>query len=293
MVYAEASKQKRLHKHLISLICVILSALVMAANIKSFVRAGDLFPGGFTGLTVLIQRICSEYFNFEISYTLVNVALNAIPAIIGYKTIGRKFTFYSLLMVFLSGLFVDLFPNIAITSDRLLVAVFGGMINGAAISIALHGKASSGGTDFIAVYLSNKFNASSWSTVLGLNAIMLSVAGVLFGWEAALYSIIFQFVSTNVINYLHKEYSKATLNIITTKADDIIQPLMAYTHHAISRFEGVGCYSGTPRTMLYMVVSESEVKSVVNFVHEYDPHAFINILRSEGLDGRFYHEPIE
>lgn len=96
-----------------------------------------------------------------------------------------------------------------------------------------------------------------------------------------------------MINYLHKEYSKATLNIITTKPDDIIQPLMAYTHHAISRFEGVGCYSGTPRTMLYMVVSESEVKSVVNFVHEYDPHAFINILRSEGLDGRFYHEPIE
>ena len=91
------------------------------------------------------------------------------------------------------------------------------MINGVAICVALHGKASSGGTDFIAVYLSNKFNASSWGTVLALNAIMLSVAGVLFGWEAALYSIIFQFVSTNVINYLHKDYSKATLNIITTK----------------------------------------------------------------------------
>ena len=177
MVYAEATKQKRIHKHLVSLICVILSALIMAANIKSFVRAGDLFPGGFTGLTVLIQRIASEYFHFEISYTLVNVTLNAIPAVIGYKTIGRKFTFYSLLMVFLSGLFVDFFPNIAITSDRLLVSVFGGMINGVAICVALHGKASSGGTDFIAVYLSNKFNASSWGTVLALNAIMLSVAG--------------------------------------------------------------------------------------------------------------------
>ena len=293
MVYAEATKQKRIHKHLVSLICVILSALIMAANIKSFVRAGDLFPGGFTGLTVLIQRIASEYFHFEISYTLVNVTLNAIPAVIGYKTLGRKFTFYSLVMVFLSGLFVDFFPNIAITSDRLLVSVFGGMINGVAICVALHGKASSGGTDFIAVYLSNKFNTSSWGTVLALNAIMLSVAGVLFGWEAALYSIIFQFVSTNVINYLHKDYSKATLNIITTKPDEIINPLMAYTHHAISRFEGVGCYSKTPRTLLHIVVSESEVKDVVHFVRQYDPQAFINIQRSEGLEGRFYHEPIE
>ena len=122
---------------------------------------------------------------------------------------------------------------------------------------------------------------------------MLSVAGVLFGWEAALYSIIFQFVSTNVINYLHKDYSKATLNIITTKPDEIINPLMAYTHHAISRFEGVGCYSKTPRTLLYIVVSESEVKDVVHFGRQYDPQAFINIQRSEGLEGRFYHEPIE
>ena len=293
MVYAKSCKQNKKQKHLISLVCVIISAFIMAANIKSFVRAGDLFPGGFTGLTVLIQRICKEFFNFEISYTLVNISLNVIPAIIGYKTIGKKFTFYSLLMVFLSGVFVDCFPDIAITSDRLLVAVFGGMINGGAICIALQGKASSGGTDFIAVYLTNKFKTSSWSTVLILNACMLSVAGVLFGWEAALYSIIFQFVSTTVINNMHKEYTKVTLNIITSEPNRLINPLMSFTHHGISRFEGVGCYSGKPKTMLYMIVSKDEVKEVVNFIHEYDHSAFINILKSEGIDGRFYHDPIE
>ena len=293
MVYGKSSKQKKIQKLMISLGCVILSAVVMAVNIKSFVRAGDLFPGGFTGLTVLIQRICQEYFHFEISYTLVNVILNAVPAVIGYKTIGKKFTFYSLLMVVLSGIFVDIFPNISITSDTLLVSVFGGIINGFAISIALHGKASSGGTDFIAVYLSNKFNGSSWGTVFVLNAVMLTVAGLLFGWEAALYSIIFQFVSTNIINYVHKEYSKVTLNVFTSQPNVLIKPLMKFTHHAVTRFEGVGCYSGKPKTMLYVVVGKDEVKEIVQFIRQYDDKAFINILKSDGLDGRFYHEPME
>lgn len=293
MVYAKTSQQKKWVKDTRAFICVLIASLMMAINIKSFVRAGNLFPGGFTGLTVLIQRTCQEFFNFDISYTLVNISLNAIPAYISLKTIGKRFTFFSLLMVFLSGVFVDFFPDIAITSDRLLVAVFGGIINGTAIGIALHGRASSGGTDFIAVYLSNKFNAASWNVVLGLNACMLSVAGMLFGWEAALYSIIFQFVSTQVINYVHQNYSRATLHIVTSHPEDLEKPLLAYTHHGVTRFDGVGCYMDQPRTLLYTVVAKDEVKEVVKFVRQYDPTAFINVTKSENIYGRFYRDPLD
>lgn len=293
MVYAKTSQQTQKRKDLISLVCVIVASLVMALNIKSFVRAGNLFPGGFTGLTVLIQRICQEFFSFNISYTLVNVALNALPAYIGFKTIGKRFTFFSLMMVFLSGVFVDVLPSINITSDRLLVAVFGGIINGTAIGIALHGRASSGGTDFIAVYLSNRFNANSWNVVLGLNAGMLCVAGLLFGWEAALYSIIFQFVSTQVINFVHQNYSRATLHIITSYPDNLEKALLTYTHHGITRFEGIGCYKEEPRTLLYTVVAKDEVKEVVHFIREHDANAFINVTKSESIYGRFYRDPLD
>jgi len=293
VVYAKTSKQKRWVKDVTSLLCVILASIIMAANIRSFVRAGNLFPGGFTGLTVLIQRTCEEYFGFNISYTLVNVGLNSIPAYIGYKTIGKRFTFFSLLMVFLSGVFVDFMPAITITSDRLLVAVFGGLINGVAIGIALHGRASSGGTDFIAVYLSNRFNASSWNVVLGLNVCMLTAAGMLFGWEAALYSIIFQFVSTQVINYVHQSYSRATLHIITSQPEVLEKALLAYTHHGVTRFDGIGCYKDEPRAMLYTVVGKDEVKEVVQFIRRYDTSAFINVLKSESIYGRFYRDPLD
>ena len=64
---------KKTKKDLFTLICVIIGALIMAVNIKTFVRAGNLFPGGFTGLTVMIQRIADEYFNVSVSNSFINI----------------------------------------------------------------------------------------------------------------------------------------------------------------------------------------------------------------------------
>lgn len=283
---------KKTKKNLFTLVCVVIGALIMAINIKTFVRAGNLFPGGFTGLTVMIQRISEKYFDVTISYSLVNILLNAVPAVIGYKTIGKRFTIYSCLMIFLTGIFVDFLPSRPVTNDLLLIAVFGGIFNGVGISFALKGKASSGGTDFIAVYLSDKLHAPAWNYVLGLNAVMLVVAGLLFDWNQALYSIIFQFVSTQVVSALHVRYKKVTVHIITSKPDDLSEKLMIYTHHGITRFEGHGCYSNQPRTLLYTVISTEELKEVIRFVHLVDDKAFINVMKTNSLEGRFYQEPI-
>ena len=78
---------------------VIIASFVMAANIKIFVRAGDMFPGGFNGLTLLIQRTASQYFHIEIPFSLINLLLNAAPALISFIYIGKKFTVYSLSLI--------------------------------------------------------------------------------------------------------------------------------------------------------------------------------------------------
>ena len=141
---------------LISTGCVLFASLLMSVNIKSFVRAGNLIPGGFTGLSLLLQRTAETFFGISLPYSVINIALNAIPAIIGFRMIGKKFTSYTVLMIVLNSFLVDLIPVTPITYDPLLVSVFGGILNGTAISIALFGKASSGGTDFIAIYFSEK-----------------------------------------------------------------------------------------------------------------------------------------
>lgn len=293
MVYAKSKLKKEWKKNLTSIICVCVASLIMSINIKSFVRAGNLIPGGFTGLSLLLQRVGLEFFQIMIPYSVINIILNTIPAFIGFKVIGKKFTSYSILMIVLNSLLVDLIPVTPITYDPLLVSVFGGILNGLAIVIALYGKASSGGTDFIAIYLSNKLKQPSWNFVFGINVIILTSAGILFGFEAAMYSIIFQFVSTQMIERFHQRDQQATLFMITSIPESIEKKLMDYTHHGITRFEGKGCYLKEDKTMLYTVVGADEVKDVIHFVKEEDPNIFINIVKSEGVKGNFYQEPME
>ena len=89
-------------------VLIVAAAFLMAMNIKSFVRAGDLLPGGFNGLTLLIQQIARHFWNMELSYSLVNFSLNAVPVFISFKFIGKKFTGYSCLMIVLTGIFTDI-----------------------------------------------------------------------------------------------------------------------------------------------------------------------------------------
>ena len=277
----------------ITLLCVVTASIISALNINSFVNAGGLFPGGFNGLTILIQRICSTFFHLEVPFTIINVTLNAIPALVAYKIIGKRFTLFSCLMIGLTSIFVDIFPVSSITYDPLLISVFGGMFNGLSIAVALKGNASSGGTDFIALSVSVKTNISTWNYVFGFNVCVLVVAGFLFGWDKALYSIIFQFCSTQVLNLLHQKYKQMTLFVITDQPDSLCEELLVYTHHGITRFDGQGAYSGQPHTLLYTVVGRSESKQIIRKIKEIDPKAFINVAKTEYVEGRFHQAPIE
>ena len=115
--------------------CAVLAATIMALNIKTFVRAGGLFPGGFTGLTLLIQNIFQTFMGIAVPYTLINGLLNSIPVFIGLKFIGKKFTISSVCVIVLSGLLTDIIPSQPITYDTLLISIFGGLINGFCISL--------------------------------------------------------------------------------------------------------------------------------------------------------------
>ena len=117
------------------ILVIVLCALGMALNIKIFVRAGGLYPGGATGLTILIIQVVKTFFSVELPYTLVNIALNAFPVYIGFRFIGKKFTLYSCLMIVLTSVLTDLIPAYVVTQDILLISVFGGIINGLAIAL--------------------------------------------------------------------------------------------------------------------------------------------------------------
>lgn len=275
------------------ILVICIASLIMAANIKTFVRTGDLFPGGATGLTILIQRIGEQLFDVHLPYTLVNLLLNAGPVYIGFRYIGKKFTLYSCLMIVLTAVFTDMIPDHVITYDTLLISVFGGMITGFTISLCLLVGATSGGTDFIAIFLSERRGMDAWNMVLSLNVVILAVAGVLFGWDKALYSIIFQYASTQTLHILYKKYQQQTLFVVTNRPREVCRVISEISHHGATVLEGEGSYEHCERNVVYSVVSSAESKHVIQAVKTVDPGAFINAIRTEQLFGRFYQQPNE
>lgn len=275
----------------IAVICI--ASIIMAINIKSFVHTGGLYPGGATGLALLIQRAAEIFFHVTIPYTMINIALNAIPVYIGFRFIGKKFTLYSCFMIVLTSVLTDIIPGYVITSDTLLISIFGGMINGFVISLCLIMNATTGGTDFIAIYLSEKTEVDSFNIVLGFNIVILAAAGILFGWDKALYSIIFQYASTQVLHMLYKKYQQETLFVVTNRAKEVYEAIARMTNHGATIIEGEGSYEHRERKVVYSVVSSSESKKVIAAIKAADPAAFVNAIKTDQLSGRFYQRPNE
>ena len=274
-------------KDLKRIVVICFAAMLMATNIKTFVRTGGLYPGGATGLTILVQEIGKRFFHVQPPYTLVNLLINAGPIYIGFRFVGKKFTWYSCMMIVLTSVLTDIIPGYIITYDILLISIFGGIINGTVISMCLMANATTGGTDFISIYMSEKKGMDSWNLILCINIAILSVAGLLFGWDKALYSIIFQYASTQVLHMMYKRYQKETLFIVTNKPTDVCNKINELSGHGATVMHGEGFYEGCKRNVVYSVVSKEEAGKVIKAVKNTDEKAFINAVKTEELTGRF------
>ncbi len=272
------------------LLC-IASGVVISLNLRMLVKSGGLYPGGLSGLTILIQDIFDKYQGINIPYGRLYLLLNLFPVWLGFQKIGKKFTLYTFITIGVVTVLTEVIPVYTATRDPLLISVFGGIINGASIVLALNAGATTGGTDFISIFVTENTSLDGFSVILVFNVVMLSVAGFLFGWERALYSIIFQFTSTEIVRLLNNRYKKDTLFIITDHPDELVECLNHCIHHGITEMKVVGTYQGIERTMIYSVISSPELKHVLKVLKETDPQAFVNVIRTERVTGRFYIKP--
>ena len=228
-------------RDLISFGCVFCSSLIMAATTKTFVRPAHLLSGGFMGIALLVDMI-ADLFGKSIPTAFTLVALNVPVALICAKKISKRFVFFSLLQVFLTSFLLQIIPNYPLFDEQVLNVVFGGYIWGMSIVLALKAGASSGGTDFIALYFANKNGREIWMQVFAFNAMILCVFGVIFGFDKAGYSILFQFISTKTISTFHTRYKRVMLHIYTVKKDEVVDTYLEKFHHGITALDGYGGY---------------------------------------------------
>ena len=276
----------------ITVAAVFVSALIQSYALQVFVRPAGIISGGFTGMAMLVERL-GELKGLNIPMQVTMLLLNIPVAILCCKGISIRFTIFSLVQVFLSSIFLQIFNFSPIFTDEVLNVIFGGVIFGSAIVIALRGNASTGGTDFIALFVSNRTGLSIWSYVFFGNAVMYCFYGAIFGWKHAGYSIIFQFISTRMISAFHHLYELVTLQATTMKGQQVVDAYISHFRHGMSCVEAMGGYSKKKMYLLNTVISAYEVNNAIHIMQEADEHIIINVLRTQQFVGRFYRAPLE
>lgn len=285
-------RKNRRFRILITAAAVIGSALLQTFVIQAFIRPAGLLSGGFTGVAILIDRV-TALFGFHISTSLAMVVLNIPVAWACSRSISKRFTFFSLLQVFLASIFLKLFRFQPIFDESILNVIYGGVLYGFCIVLALRGNASTGGTDFIALYVSNKTGNSIWTYVFCGNVVLLIIFGAIFGWDYAGYSILFQFVSTMIVSTFHHRYERVTLQITTSKGQEVTAAYVKTFRHGISCVDAVGGYSKKHMYLLHTVVSSYEVSDIIALLHAVDDHVIVNTFRTQQFYGGFYRAPME
>ncbi|MFV0255817.1 MAG: YitT family protein [Erysipelotrichaceae bacterium] len=270
---------------------VVFAALLSAFGYNFLISEGGLFAGGFSGVCFLISRIGARYDLFNIEFGYINIVLNMIVVLVFYKYCGKRFTILSIVFIACLSLFTLILPVSSLTDDILLLSVFGGIMVGVSSSLTFFARGSSGGTDFIAIYFSRKMNMPIWNYILAANGIVLIIAGFLFGWDKALYSIILQFTVTQVLNQLNKDFRKVKLTIITSNSQ-VAKELCHHTHHGVTRIEAIGAYSGKEKYILVTVIPARLLRRVVSITKEVDPEVFIDITKVERVYGNYYQPPL-
>jgi uncharacterized membrane-anchored protein YitT (DUF2179 family) len=274
----------------VSVIAMLISAWIGAVAVNMFILPGNMISGGFTGLAILLNTV-SQVLGFPVSISLIYLLLNVPAVILCYRSISPRFTILSLINVAATSFFIQVVSLPPLFTDPILLVVFGGVLSGISTIIALKVDASTGGTDFVALYFSNRYGRALWREVFIFNACMIIVFGFTKGWINAGYSIVFQFVATKFVTTFHTRYNRVTLQIMTEHCDDVVKTLIAQSQHGITCTDSYGGYSHKPITMITTVVSSYQSHEIIRAVLKVDKQAIVNVVQSEEFFGKFVEKP--
>lgn len=272
-----------------SVILILLGSAIYALAYDLFLIPHQIVPGGISGLSMIINR----YLHTPIG--LVIIILNIPIFLLGAKIIGKIYTVKSVVAVLISSALIDFFnylvPLKSVTDNKILAALYGGIMLGIGLGIIFRGQASTGGTDIIGQIINRYSNFSTGNSILIVDFIIISASGIAFGnFEAALYGYLTLFFSTKIIDLVLEgiSYTRAAF-IISEKNQQISDMILTKLNRGVTQLQGIGGYSQLPKDVLYVVISKRQVNELVYRIKEIDPHAFVVITDVYEVLGKGFH----
>lgn len=259
-------------------IMVIIGTGLLATSIKCLYDPMGLVTGGFTGLCIVIKEVTEGIVDGGIPLWLSNLILNIPLFLVAWKVKGKRFIWRTIIGTFLLSAWIYVIPAVDLTQqDYFLVAVFGGCIGGAGMGLILLGRATTGGTEMVAVLLQHFLRHYSVVQIMQVLDAMIVLSGLyMFGLKAGMYAIVAIFVTTKVSDGLMEgfKYSKSAF-IITDHYEAVADRVLQELDRGLTGLYAKGMYSGTDKCMLYCVVSKKQIVELKDIVSEIDPDAFV------------------
>jgi uncharacterized membrane-anchored protein YitT (DUF2179 family) len=256
---------------------ITAGALLQALALRLFLVPAHLVNGGVSGLAQLI--------NYYTGWPLgLMILLGNLPLfIIGWRLLGGpRFAFrtaYAVAAVaFLTDFLVLFLPSTGLTDDLALNALYGGLVSGVGYGLVYRGQGTSGGTDILARILQHWRGVSLSTSYLLTDALIMFLAGLAFSWENALYALVMLYVSG-----LAAEGTTAGSNavrtalIVTNQPGRVADLILHEMERGVTLLPARGGYTGEERTVLYTVVTRSEIVRIKALVRQADPAAFMVI----------------
>ncbi len=254
-----------------NLLLISLGSALVAIALNGIIIPHKFVSGGLTGLALGIHYL---FPSLPVSwlYFILNIPL----FVIGWKFVGRRFFYYSIVGMVIFSTMVE-WVNVPLpVQDKILSALFAGIITGIGAGIILKSKGSAGGTDILSVALLNRFSIRVGSTILAFNIIVLTAAAILFSLESALYTLVYMYVSSRIVEVVLTGLSqRKAVIIISPKWEEISRRILKEIVRGVTFIKGQGAYTGQNENILYTVITFRELPRVKDIVREIDPGAFL------------------
>jgi len=252
-----------------------LGSVLCAVGVNGILIPHRFVSGGVTGLALVVHYLIPGL-SVGLLYGLMNLPL----FVAGWFFISRRFFIYSTIGMVIFSVAVEWvqLPVALPVHDNLLAAMLAGLVMGAGSGIILKSLGSAGGTDILAVILLQRSSIRLGTTVLGFNVLVLAAAALLFSLEAALFTMIYLYVSSQIVNLVVTGLSqRKAAFIISPQWEGISARILTEIHRGVTILRGQGAYSGSEQRILYTVVTFREVAILKQIVRSEDPAAFVVI----------------
>ncbi len=278
---------KRL-KLIVRILIILLGAILYSVGLELFLVPNSMIDGGVMGIAIMVSHVSG------LPLGIFTLLLNIPFFFIGYKQIGKSFTFFTLFSVLAVSIIISLLrPVPSLTHQPILGSLFGSVIVGVGVGLIIRNGGSLDGSEIIAIILDKKVGFSIGEIVMFFNLFILSSAGFIFGWDRAMYSLIAYFISFKAIDVVVEGLDESrSVMIISDRYQEITDALRDRLGRSGTFLEAKGSYMNGDSTVLYLIVSRLEIAKLKSIVLDFDSNALVTIGSVEVAGKKYKKRPI-